>query len=312
MSEQRGANRWNADDYAKLAALDSDWRDSWWSDDFLELCARRWRLAEVRALLDVGTGAGHWGQRLARYLPPDAQVTGVDHEAGFGERARSRAARLGIAARYHFAVGDAESLPFPDQSFDGVTCQTVLMHVGRPERAIAEMHRVLRPGGLLVATEPDNLSNALIELQSEPRPTWPEAAALLGLQRSVEIGKQALGEGDSSIGWRLPALVTEAGFREVEVCINERCAALHPPYDDPRQQAEVAQELAWLQSGCWPAAGSRDDAVRLYAAGGGEPSAFDALWELQERRSRAVCEAMQQRRYHAARGSVQYVVWARR
>jgi SAM-dependent methyltransferase len=82
---------WSAEEYAALAAFDGEWRDLWWNQDFLELMAVRWRLSDVRSVLDVGCGAGHWGQMLATVLPKDARIVGVDHESGFLETARERA-----------------------------------------------------------------------------------------------------------------------------------------------------------------------------------------------------------------------------
>ena len=57
--------------------------------------------------------------------------------------------------------GDATEIPLPSESFDVVTCQTVLMHLAQPADALREMLRILRPGGLLVCVEPNNLWNYL-------------------------------------------------------------------------------------------------------------------------------------------------------
>jgi trans-aconitate methyltransferase len=55
-------------------------RDFWWNPDFLRLMARRWRLSDVRAVLDVGCGLGHWGRLLASLLPARAAILGIDRE----------------------------------------------------------------------------------------------------------------------------------------------------------------------------------------------------------------------------------------
>jgi SAM-dependent methyltransferase len=60
--------------------------------------------------------------------------------------------------RARFAVGDAVALPFPSERFDAVVCAGVIDRVVRPESAIAEMGRVLRPGGILVLSVPNLLS----------------------------------------------------------------------------------------------------------------------------------------------------------
>src|SRR5262245_9423130 len=137
----------SAERYVSLAAFDSDWRDTWWHQDTLDLMAERLRLDEARSVLDVGCGAGHWGQRISTLLCEGAPIVGVDHEPGFLQDARSRAARF-PAARFEYREGCAEVLPFEDDTFDLVTCQTVLIHVADAEAALREMIRVTRPGGL--------------------------------------------------------------------------------------------------------------------------------------------------------------------
>ena len=58
--------------------------------------------------------------------------------------------------------GDATRIPLPNDAFDVVTCQTVLMHLARPADALRDMLRILRPGGLLACVEPNNLWNYLV------------------------------------------------------------------------------------------------------------------------------------------------------
>lgn len=75
-----------------------------------------------------------------------AQPVGVDIATAMVERARLRSPDLA------FVVGDALRLPFPDASFDAVTMNFGILHVSQPERALAEAHRVLVPGGRLAFT----------------------------------------------------------------------------------------------------------------------------------------------------------------
>jgi ubiquinone/menaquinone biosynthesis C-methylase UbiE len=89
--------------------------------------------------LDVGAGAGALAFALA---PLVAEVVGVDREPELLARARHRA-----PANVTFVEGDATALPFEDASFDLVGTLRTLHHVHRPELAVAELARVLRPGG---------------------------------------------------------------------------------------------------------------------------------------------------------------------
>jgi ubiquinone/menaquinone biosynthesis C-methylase UbiE len=103
----------------------------------------------VLDVLDVGCGTGVLTAALATAVGPRARVVGVDASADMIDRAR--ATRPGCT----FAVGLAESLDHPDAAFDVVASSLMIHHL--PEdlrhRALAEMHRVLRPGGRLLVAD---------------------------------------------------------------------------------------------------------------------------------------------------------------
>jgi len=101
------------------------------------------QVAEGETVLDVGTGTGVVAVTAARR---GARVTGLDLTPELIEAARENA---GISGHGDIAwtEGDAESLPYADASFDVVLSQFGHMFAPRPEVAIAEMRRVLKPGG---------------------------------------------------------------------------------------------------------------------------------------------------------------------
>jgi SAM-dependent methyltransferase len=111
-----------------------------------EPIVRGYRLPEAPAVLDVGCGTGEITARVAA-LWPRAQVTGVDLVASHLELARRRCAHH--ADRVTFRVADAFELPFPSASFDLVVCRHMLQAIPTPERVMAELVRVARPGGWL-------------------------------------------------------------------------------------------------------------------------------------------------------------------
>lgn len=102
-------------------------------------------LAPGMQALDVATGTGLVAREALRLVGPSGRITGVDPSEGMLESAR----RLGIAA----VTGYAESLPFPDASFDFVSMGYALRHVGDLRAALAEFRRVLKPGGRLCILE---------------------------------------------------------------------------------------------------------------------------------------------------------------
>ena len=300
------------DRYIELTAFKGEYRDLWWNPDFLGLMARRWRLGRVRRALDVGCGAGHWTRTIQALLPRDAEVVGVDREAKFLELARATAADRGTEGRTRFEVAEAEALPFEDGSFDLVTCQTVLMHVADAGRVISEMIRVLEPGGLIVASEPDNLAGNTTHLNSHPQLSVDDRVAFFRFQAICEAGKIALGNGNSSIGSLLPGLFNERGLTEIRAHTNDRCLLLHPPYEDPAMKVALEQELDWARQSVSMFFGTRADAARFFRAGGGDETAFEGLWSKAEAWMRAFGEGIASGTFHAARGYVGYLVSGRK
>jgi ubiquinone/menaquinone biosynthesis C-methylase UbiE len=104
---------------------------------------RGYRLADDLEILDVGCGTGEITARLAELYT----ITGVDLIERHLELAASRCAAY--ADRVSFRTADAFALPFAEGAFDVVVCRHMLQAVPRPGEAMAEMVRVLRPGGRL-------------------------------------------------------------------------------------------------------------------------------------------------------------------
>lgn len=102
-------------------------------------------------VLDVATGPGQPALSVAPLVGPTGSVLGIDLAERMVEVARSRAKAAGLE-NVEFRVMDAEGLDVPDASFDLVVCRFGLQIVTDPDRAIAEIRRVLKPGGRLVAT----------------------------------------------------------------------------------------------------------------------------------------------------------------
>ena len=97
-------------------------------------------------ILEVGSGPGRLAVSLGR-MAPGLVVTGVDISPEMVERAAHRAREAGLAGRVGFEVGDVGALPFAERAFDGVVSTLSLHHWPDPALGLAEIHRVLRPGG---------------------------------------------------------------------------------------------------------------------------------------------------------------------
>ncbi len=111
------------------------------------------RMVPGRSLLDVGCGPGSITADLARRVAP-GRVTAVDASAEAVELARASAREAG-ADNIEFRVGDVHDLDLPDDAFDVVHAHQVLQHVADPVRALTEMRRVARPGGVVAACDSD-------------------------------------------------------------------------------------------------------------------------------------------------------------
>jgi ubiquinone/menaquinone biosynthesis C-methylase UbiE len=105
------------------------------------------KLAPQGRVLEVGSGPGRLAARLAK-IAPGVRVIGVDIAPDMVERAISLAARSGVADRVAFQIGDVAALPFADDSFDVVVSTLSAHHWPNPAAGLAEIHRVLRPGGV--------------------------------------------------------------------------------------------------------------------------------------------------------------------
>jgi SAM-dependent methyltransferase len=106
-------------------------------------------------VLDVACGTGVVTRLAAERVGPTGSVTGVDVAPDMIDVARATPAPGAPTIDWH--VGDALSLPFPDDAFDVVTCQMGLMFMEDRAKALTETRRVLRPGGRLVVTTPGTI-----------------------------------------------------------------------------------------------------------------------------------------------------------
>jgi ubiquinone/menaquinone biosynthesis C-methylase UbiE len=106
---------------------------------------RQWVCAQATGeVLEVAIGTG----RNLPYYPEGIRLTGIEFSPAMLDLARRRADELGLQVDLH--VGDAQALDLPDASFDTVVCTLSLCAIPDDQRAVAEMWRVLRPGGRLL------------------------------------------------------------------------------------------------------------------------------------------------------------------
>lgn len=148
---------------------------------------RAWACSQARGqVLEIAMGTG----RNLPFYPADVEITGIEISPAMLAIASRRAADLG--RQIELINGDAQKLPFPDQHFDTVVCTLALCSIPDARRAVAEVERVLRPGGRFIALEHVRSPNLLIlglELLLEPLAAWTQGDHLL--REPVEAVKAA-------------------------------------------------------------------------------------------------------------------------
>ncbi len=189
------------------------------------------RLATIEAdrVLDVGCGMGGSIARLVAHLGRCGRVTAVDVVDEYGPKLRERFA--GLALDYH--TMEAEHLTFPDTAFDVASISYALHHVKDPAAVLAQMRRVLRPGGRLIVAEPHTGTTTDAQQTDVLVHGWrARADTLTGIRHNQTFTREAV-----------VALVARLGLADLEVID-------YQPTDRdktaPRALEEIAQHQARL------------------------------------------------------------------
>lgn len=153
-----------AGSYEKVAALEAD---------AIARLVQRLDLRPETDVLDVGTGTGNLAIPAAH---AGARVVGLDLSAAQLEAAQRRATQAGVVVQW--IVGDAEALPFADESFDHVMSAFAVMFAPRHKRAAGELVRVCRPSGRIAICSwtPASIVGELMEIVNAALPPPPEYA----------------------------------------------------------------------------------------------------------------------------------------
>lgn len=221
-----------------------DFRDYWYNLDFLELMAKRWDLARARSLLDVGCGQCHWSRLLALFLEKGAKVTAVDADAKWAKE-NALIKRFFDEREIDFEIerADVLKLPFADDSFDAVTCQTVLIHLENPLEALREMKRVLKPNGILICAEPNNLTYWVLKDSITSEFDADEIIEWFTFGLIKEKGKINLGKGDNSVGDLLPQMFSQLDLKDIKIYLSDKANVIIPPYQTKEIEAMLKFRL---------------------------------------------------------------------
>jgi len=197
-----------------------DWSDKRWKKHLIAPRKFMWpeetaaRLAAWLGLehgmtvIDAGCGLGFLGMTYWPHFGRGGRYIGVDMLSDLLREAAAGAKKWAKKGKAFFAAGNVLKLPFPDNFADCVMCQTLLMHMKDPELVLAEMTRVVKPGGLVLCKEPDNISSMLGKrCSSVPEPDIETQVLLNKVTLITNKGRMKLGRGDFGVGRSVPVMM---------------------------------------------------------------------------------------------------------
>lgn len=121
--------------------------DIQWRKDVIKMV----NAAKPKTILDIATGTGDLAIMMAKNT--SAQITGLDLSNGMLEVGRKKVIAEGLTDRVTMIQGDSENLPFEDNSFDCITVSFGVRNFENLEKGLAEIRRILKPGGIFVILE---------------------------------------------------------------------------------------------------------------------------------------------------------------
>ncbi len=285
-----------------------------WLEDTLDKLAVWLGFKPGMTVIDAGCGLGNLGYTYWPYFGEGGRYIGVDMSPELIRDATQTAMDWAKNGEASFMVGDAYKLPFPDDYADCTMCQTLLMHLEKPELALTEMLRVTKPGGLVVCAEPDNLSS-MLEHHYSSLPELDLEEELLCHKSAIigNLGRIKLGRGDNSIGRKIPMMMSRLGLVEIDARLNDRVSHMEPPYEGPVQQ----HQLMSVKKYC-----SLDDdkehefflqrEKEEFLAGGGDPEDFERLIKIGDRIRPIHKQQIDHGEFFACGGSQFYIIKGRK
>jgi len=297
-------------DWAKgpLRQVLVDQRKFLWPEDTVAKLAAWMDLRPGMTVVDVGCGLGYLGYTYWDHFGNGGTYYGVDASPKLLRDAEKAAKAWAVKGKAEFITGSALSLPFPDNFADLVMCQTLLMHLKEPQKALQEMVRVAKPGGLVMCQETDNLSSALTKgYSSLPEWSLEERLFLNKMTLHWYQGRITLGRGDSNIGPKVPEMLRAAGLKDIAIRMNDRVFLLQPPYKGPLQQHYLKMSLKgqkdkkmrryWLRR-------NRDEAL----AGGATPEEYRRYKRMMDRIEPIFRRQLKTKTHASCGGALFYII----
>ncbi len=208
---------------------------------------RRVGVAPGDAILDLGCGPGFFAELLVQEVVPDGRVVGVDVDGAMVALANERCAAV---ENLSFLEGTGQRLPLDDDSVDAAYARFLFQHLTDPASVLAEMRRVVRPGGLVAVGDTDD--GGLV--------VHPAPQGFAGFLDASRRAQEARG-GDREVGRKLKSLLVDLGLDDVHattevmtsedigpkallaIAVGFKAGVLGPPYAEPGEIQRVQDEL---------------------------------------------------------------------
>ncbi len=218
-------------------------------------------------VLDIGCGPGSITVGLASAVSP-GEAVGVDIEASQIELGRERAQTLGLE-NCRFEVGSVYDLPIDDDSVDAVYGHTILMQFRELDGVLAQVKRVLKPGGVVGFRELDFGASLYHSDESALR------YVMSTLRRAIFHN-----DGNPDIGRALPSILSDAGFQIMSASATYACAVTPEAkvgmYAAMARLWEQADFVAQAESLGWLGADERESIRRRLEEEGADPGSISA------------------------------------
>ena len=208
--------KWEAGDWHRRFSLQAGW-----TEQIRQYCVKQLNLEGCRRILETGCGTGIISASLQHMT--GAEVYGLDIRQDFLNYAKL------INLACVFIQGDALALPFAPASFDCAVCHYFLLWASDPVATLAEMRRVVQPGGWVAAlAEPDYAG----------RIDYPDQLATLGWKQAAALHAQGA---DTYAGRKLAGWLGQAGLKEIQVGLLGGQWGVPPVEEERESEYEMIQ-----------------------------------------------------------------------
>jgi len=270
-----------------------------WNEKQFELILKHIGWNTIDSFLDVGCGLGYLTFMMVKFLDRECDILGIDIDPKLIEIANRKENKYNLS-NITFETGDIYALKAPNNSFDFIAEQLTLSHLAKPEGAIKELFRVLKPGGFLLLIEPNNLAMSVVDNSITRNLKIEERLAILSLEMKVQQGKIKLGEGDDNFGDHALELLVKGNMKILDVRLCDKLSPAYPPYNLTGKE-KLLQFVKNELSPYW-----KKLFKRYYIAGGGSSREFEEIWAIKKRVTKEIERAIIDDSYYDIRAGFLY------